>query len=131
MHSKLLLSILSSLLVLSSNVNLNSEFKYQYEIKTNSYSPLDDSAGYYYKEKMIDRMEYLLFSIDEDERSSYLINHLDEFKFSDDAEVSYQMGIICITIGKGNGRIIKGQFRKNTCDEQVIREKYYILELFK
>ena len=131
MHSKLLLSILSSALVLTSNVSLNSEFKYQYEIKTNSYNPLDDSAGYYYKEKMIDRMEHLIFLIEEKDRSNYIFNHLEEFKFSDDAKVTYQMGIVCVTLGEGKGRIIKGQFRKNECDEQVIREKYYILELFK
>ena len=76
-------------------------------------------------------MEHLIFLIEEKDRSNYIFNHLEEFKFSDDAKVTYQMGIVCVTLGEGKGRIIKGQFRKNECDEQVIREKYYILELFK
>ena len=49
--------------------------------------------GYYYIEKMIDRMEYLLFSIDESERSSYLINLLDEYNLNhpDDEKIPYRI----------------------------------------
>ena len=131
MQSRLIFSILSSLVLMSSNVPTYSSFEYKYQIKTNSYSPLDDAAGYYYKEQMIDKFEYELFTLDSSDHTNYIINNLDHFKLTDDAEVSYQMGTICITLGEGKGKIIKGQFRKNECDEQVIREKYYILELFK
>lgn len=132
MKGKLVLSVLSSLVLMNQNeMNLGSTFTYQYQIKTNSYSPLDDAAGYYYKEQMIDKFEYELFTLDEEDHTQYIINHLEVFKLSDDAKVSYQMGVICITLGQGNGNIIKGRFRKNECDEKVIREKYYILELFK
>lgn len=131
MKTKIILSVLSSLVLMSSNVVNYSSFEYKYQIKTNSYSPLDDAAGYYYKEQMIDKFEYELFTLDSSDHTSYVINNLDHFKLSDDASVSYQMGTICITLGQGKGKIIKGQFRKNECDGEVIREKYYILELFK
>lgn len=131
MKLNILLGITSSLLLSSVNINTYSEFNYKYQIKTNSYSPLDDAAGYYYKEQMIDKFEYKLFTLEENEHTNYIVNHLDDFKLTDDARVEYLMGEICITIGQGRGRTIKGNFRKNECDDKVIREKYYILELFK
>lgn len=131
MQNKILVSLISSILLVSTNVPTYSEFNYQFEIKTNSYNPLDEAAGYYYKEQLIDKVEYQLFTLDEKEHSYYIINHINEYKFYDNVEANYQMGIICITIGEGKGLIIKGKFRKNVCDEKVIREKYYILELFK
>ena len=132
MQSKLIIGLLSTfLLTTTSNITNYSTFEYKYQIKTNSYSPLDEAAGYYYKEQMIDKFEYELFTLDSYDHTEYVINNLDHFKLTDDAYVTYQMGIICITLGDGNGRIIKGNFRKNECDEKVIREKYYILELFK
>ena len=132
MQSKIFLTLLSSLVLMSSNGSVTySEFKYKYQIKTNSYNPLDEAAGYYYKEEMIDKFEYELFSLSKENHTNYVVNNLEHFKLCDDAQVSYQMGTICVTLGNGQGKIIKGEFRKNECDEQVIREKYYILELFK
>ena len=131
MQNKILVSLISSILLVSTNVPTYSEFNYKFEIKTNSYNPLDEAAGYYYKEQLIDKVEYQLFTLDEKEHSYYIINLINEYKFYDNVEANYQMGIICITIGEGKGPIIKGKFRKNVCDEKVIREKYYILELFK
>lgn len=130
MQTKLLAGLLSTILVATTSVNSYSSFEYKYQIKTASYTPLDEAAGYYYKEKMIDKFEYELFTLEENEHTEYVINNLEHFKLSDDAKVSYQMGTICITLGEGKGRIIRGNFRKNECDEKVIREKYYILELF-
>ena len=131
MQNKLLVSLISSILLVSTSVPSYSEFNYQFEIRTNSYSPLDEASGYYYKEQLIDKVEYQLFTLDEREHNYYIINHLDEYKFYDDVKVNYQMGTICVTIGEGKGMLIKGKFKKNVCDENVIREKYYILELFK
>lgn len=131
MNTNILMGILTSSMVLFSNVQNHSSFEYKFQIKTNSFNPLDDAAGYYYKEQLIDKVEYQLFTIDESQHTYYIINHLEDLKFSDDVEVNYQMGTICITIGEGKGKTIKGNFRKNECDEAVIREKYYILELFK
>ena len=131
MQPKLLIGLLSSFLLSTTSVNTYASFEYKYQIKTNSYSPLDDAAGYYYKEQMIDKFEYELFTIDQNLHTEYILNNLNHFKLTDDAKVSYQMGIICITLGEGKGKIIKGNFRKNECDEKIIREKYYILELFK
>ena len=132
MKQLILLSLLTCS-ILTSNVNIDSysKFEYKYQIKTKSYSPLDDAAGYNYKEQMIDKFEYELFTLSEEDHTLYIINNLDHFKLSDDASVSYQMGTICVTIGEGKGKVIKGQFRKNVCDEKVLREKYYIFELFK
>lgn len=130
MKIQILSSLLTTALVVSSNVSSFSSFEYKYQIKINSYSPLDESAGYYYKEKMIDNYEKYLFTLDSDEHTKFIVNNLQIFKLTDDAKVEYQMGTICITLGNGQGKIIKGKFRKNECDEKVIREKYYILELF-
>ena len=130
MQTKTMLGVITTFLLATTNGQVNSSFEYKYQIKTNSYSPLDDSAGYYYKEQMIDKFEYVIFTLHESEHTNYVINHLNDFKLSDDAKVSYQMGIICVTLGEGKGRVIKGNFRKNECDEKVISEKYYILELF-
>ncbi len=131
MQNKLLLSLISSILLVSTNVPSYSEFNYRFEIRTNSYNPLDEAAGYYYKEQLIDKVEYNLFTLDEKEHGYYIMTHINDYCFSDDVKIKYQMGTICVSIGEGKGILIKGKFRKNVCDENVIREKYYILELFK
>lgn len=131
MQNKLLMSVVSSILLVSNSLPAYSNFNYQFEIRTNSYSPLDEASGYYYKEKLIDKVEYQLFTLEEKEHTYYIINHIDDYKFYDDVNVSYQMGTLCVVIGEGKGIVIRGKFRKNICDENVIREKYYILELFK
>ena len=56
---KLLLSIAlgGTLLIGEAGVysgNTSSSFNYKFEIKTNSINPIDEAAGYYYKENMID-----------------------------------------------------------------------------
>lgn len=130
MQSKIIIGLTSFILLSTSNIVNYSSFQYKYQIRTNSYSPLDEAAGYYYKEQMIYKFEYELFTLDSNEHTEYVINNLNNFKLTDDANVEYQMGIICVTLGNGKGRTIKGNFRKNECDEKVIREKYYILELF-
>ena len=73
MQNKILVSLISSILLVSTNVPTYSEFNYKFEIKTNSYNPLDEAAGYYYKEQLIDKVEYQLFTLDEKEHSYYII----------------------------------------------------------
>ncbi|MDD6302653.1 MAG: hypothetical protein PUA56_05110 [Bacillales bacterium] len=133
---KLLLSIAlgGTLLIGEAGVysgNTSSSFNYKFEIKTNSINPIDEAAGYYYKENMIDKYEKYFFTLDKSLHAKFVEENLDFFALSDDAYVTKQFGTIHICLGKGNGFTIKGAFRKNECDEEVIREKCYIFDLFK
>lgn len=129
MKYKFISIILSSLVIVSNSVSSVS-FNYKYQIKANSYSPLDVSTAYYYKEKMIDKYEDFFFDLEEKSQIEYAINHTDFFKLYDNVSVKNINGTICVTIGKGKGSLIKGQFKKNECDSGVINEKYFILDIF-
>jgi hypothetical protein len=117
-------------LVLSFSYVEQEDFSYQYRIKGNSFALLDEAALYYYKEKMIDKYEKYLLGATLDTLGYYLSSYLDFFKLSDDASVTYSQGIIFVVLGQGKGLTISGKFKKNECDDSIIREKYYLLELF-
>lgn len=132
MKIKLLLSLISPLVVFFSSLSNNgTSFRYQYQIKANSFSPKDSIDLYYYKEKLIDKYEEIAFSISQDNLLFILENSISEFKFDDKCYPSLKNGTIILTIGYGKGGIIKGNLRYNICDEEVIREKIYLLDIFK
>ena len=128
MNLKMLLPIISLLGVETLMEPLN--FQYQYKVVGNSYHPFDQNQIYFYKEKLIDNYEYLVFGFDEKEHGNIIKNNIDTFVFDDNCIASYQQGQIILIIGNGLGPIYKGKLRKNECDESVIREKFYIFELF-
>lgn len=124
--------ILSSLAFLASNLkDVSSSFKYSYQIKANSFSPRDNVNLYYYKEKLIDKYEEIAFTLKEEYLSDALRTNISAFKFDDTCFPSYSNGSIILTIGKGKGTVVEGKLRQNICDEDVIREKIYIFDIFK
>lgn len=132
MKYNILLSILSTGVILANSALENgSNFKYLYQIKANSYSPKDSVALYYYKEKLIDQYEDIAFSLKEEYLSEVLRTNISKFKFDDKCIPSYKNGVIILTIGEGKGSLIEGKLRYNTCDNDVIREKIYIFDIFK
>lgn len=129
---KFLISLFSSALIIFSNVkDYGTTFNYVYQIKANSFSPKDTIDLYYYKEKLIDKYEDISFSID----STYLLESLkvniSQFKFDEKCFPEIKNGALILTIGNGKGSLIEGKLRQNICDENVIRDKIYILEIFK
>lgn len=126
------LSVAVTLLgTISVRMQTSVSFQYTYTIITNSYYPNDEINGYYYKEKLIDCYEDLVFSHEEREYQDLIINNIDKFKFDDNCYPYYHNGSIVILIGDAQGLRINGHLRKNECDEGVIREKIYIFDLFK
>ena len=128
MNYKMLIPFISLLGVGTISEPLN--FQYQYKVVGYSYHPFDQNQIYFYKEKLIDTYEYLVFGFDEREHGNIIKNNIDSFVFDDNCISAYQEGQIVLIIGIGLGPIYKGKLRKNECDESVIREKFYIFELF-
>ena len=128
MNYKMLIPFISLLGVGTISEPLN--FQYQYKVVGNTYHPFDQTQIYFYKEKLIDTYEYLVFGFDEREHGNIIKNNIDSFVFDDNCIAAYQEGQIVLIIGNGLGPIYKGKLRKNECDENVIREKFYIFELF-
>lgn len=105
-------------------------FQYAYEIVSNSRSAKDVTELYYYKEKIIDTYESYIMPLGYDEIEEAVKNNLQLFCFRDDARCSYIGGTIVVLIGNAQGVEMKGQLRKSSCDETVIREKLFIFDLF-
>lgn len=128
MNYKLLIPIISLLGVETIIEPIN--FQYQYRVVGNSYHPFDQNQIYFYKEKLIDNYEKLVFGFEEREYGSIIENNISSFEFDNNCIASYQKGEIILIIGNGLGPLYKGKLRRNECDESVIREKFYIFELF-
>ena len=125
-------SILTSgIILLSSIQESGSVFKYSYQIKANSYLPRDSVSLYYYKEKLIDKYEDLAFTIKEDYLGEFIKSNINEFNFDETCKAKYINGTILLVLGEGKGSTIEGKLRMNSCDDSVIREKIYLLDIFK
>lgn len=132
MKLNFLISFLTGSIVLVSNVvESGATFKYLYQIKANSYTPRDSVNLYYYKEKLIDKYEDIAFSIKEEYLSETLKQNISEFKFDSSCYPEYKNGVIVLTLGQGKGSVIEGRLRFNNCDNDVIREKIFIFDIFR
>jgi len=105
-------------------------FQYQYEIVSRSRNPKDITELYYYKEKMIDTYEKYFMPLGIEKMEPAIKNNLMMFSFDEDARVHYISGTIVVLLGDARGVEMKGELRRNECDETVIREKIFILDLF-
>lgn len=130
--SKLIPLVLSSLSIfLTGAIKEEKPFQYAYEIRANSYAIKDSVNLYYYKENLIDIYENLVFDLDARYHQAAIECNLNLFKIDESTTPYYKEGRILLIIGKGKGEQIKGRLRKNACDEDVIREKYYLFDIFK
>ena len=126
-----LLSCVALLSAVGGALNEPVSFTYTYRIVGNSYHPADQTSLYYYKEQLIDQYEALVFGNEEREYPDILKKNIGTFRFDDQCIPAYSNGSLLLVIGNGNGMTIKGNLRRNGCDENVIREKFYIFELFR
>lgn len=113
-----------------SQVEARVSFEYTYQVTGNSYSFEDQQLTYEYKERLIDTYEELVFDQPQREHQDIIIKNIDLFSFDNNCVATYKNGGILLIIGDGNGFIYKGNLRKNSCDNSVYREKYYIYEIF-
>lgn len=104
-------------------------FEYKYKVISNSNHPFDVKEAYNYKEKLIDQYESLVFGYQERDYQTIIKQNLNLFEFSEDCSCYYN-GQIVLVIGNGTGLTLEGDLRHNVCDENAIREKFYIFELF-
>ncbi len=111
--------------------NDTTPFQYRYEIRADSYHPVEEINLYYYKEELIDTYERLCLDMDMIYQESAIKNNLYLFEFNSHIKASYVDGTIVLVVGRGQGYVIRGQLRKNQCDSETVREKYYFLDLFK
>lgn len=124
-----LLTTFSSLITLVATLQEPITFDYSYKVIANSSSVRDVQIAYLYKESLIKLYESLTFEYEERDYQSIIINNLDKFCFDETCHCYYN-GTINLIIGQGVGVTLKGQLKKNACDESVIHEKFYIFELF-
>lgn len=132
MKPRIMVSLLTSgLFFLSNFINATSEFKYKYQIKGDSFLLKDCIDIYYYKEKLIDTYEKISFSLDSKYLIEGLYNNLYQFKFDEKCYPSLNNGVLVLTLGEGKGTFIEGTLKENVCSTDTIREKIYILDIFK
>ena len=108
----------------------NNDFIYQYQIIGNSKKSADVLELYYIKERVIDTYESFFINIEPSLISSAIKEKIYLFKFKENIQTYYKNGIILLIIEQGNGLSLKGSLRTSMCDETVIREKFFILDLF-
>ena len=84
---------------------------------------------YSYKEHLIETYEKVLLTTDSSFKNEYLNSYIETFDYKN-AVTKYVNGVIIQTIGKGYGKKISGDLRVSECDEEPIREKFYIFDLF-
>ena len=125
---------LSGLLILTTSYGAlevnNNDFIYQYQIIGNSKKSADVLELYYIKERVIDTYESFFINIEPSLISSAIKEKIYLFKFKENIQAYYKNGIILLIIEQGNGLSLKGSLRTSMCDETVIREKFFILDLF-
>ena len=125
---------LSGLLILTTSYGAlevnNNDFIYQYQIIGNSKKSADVLELYYIKERVIDTYESFFINIEPSLISSAIKEKIYLFKFKENILTYYKNGIILLIIEQGNGLSLKGSLRTRMCDETVIREKFFILDLF-
>ncbi len=130
MKTKLLITLLT-LTASSSVLAIPSEpFSYRYEIVSSSRSPSDMTELYYYKEQLIDTYEQYFMPLGAEKIEEAVKNSIGVFIFNEKARSYYINGTIVVLLGNARGVTLEGQLRKNECDGTVIREKFYILDLF-
>ena len=125
---------LSGLLILTTSYGAlevnNNDFIYQYQIIGNTKKSADVLELYYIKERVIDTYESFFINIEPSLISSAIKEKIYLFKFKENIQAYYKNGIILLIIEQGNGLSLKGSLRTSMCDETVIREKFFILDLF-
>ena len=127
----LLLTFTIALTASSGIFNIPEEpFSYTYEIVSNSRNPSDMVDLYYYKERLIDTYEAYFMNLDVGMIGERVKENISLFKFNDSARVYYISGTIVVLLGSSKGYVVKGNLRSNECDTTVIREKFYIFDLF-
>ena len=125
---------LSGLLILTTSYGAlevnNNDFIYQYQIIGNTKKSADVLELYYIKERVIDTYESFFINIEPSLITSAIKEKIYLFKFKENIQAYYKNGIILLIIEQGNGLSLKGSLRTSMCDETVIREKFFILDLF-
>lgn len=123
------LLLLLTTLSVSFKDNKSTKFLYKYEIRAATNSTKDLYDLYSYKEHLIETYEKVLLTTDSSFKNEYLNSYIETFDYKD-AVTKYVNWVIIQTIGKGYGKKISGDLRVSECDEEPIREKFYIFDLF-
>ena len=105
------------------------EFTYKYEVVLNSNNSKDVIKGYLYKEYLIDQYNGLVEYLDPSLHTNAIINNIDMFA-KEGSYSEYVNGKIVVYIGDAKGSAISGELKNNTCDESVIRVKFFFSKFF-
>ena len=80
-------------------------------------------------ENLIEQYEKLVFNFEQRDYQQIIKDNISSFEFSSCCNAYYN-GKINLIIGKGLGLTFSGDLKHNICDENAIREKFYIFEIF-
>ncbi len=105
------------------------QFSYQYRVVTNSNSAGDLLQAYTYKEYLIDEYNQLINYLDPSLHQDAVINNIDRFA-KEGSVAKYEDGVIVVYVGKGEGKAISGELKKDACDTSNIRVKFYFSKFF-
>jgi hypothetical protein len=105
------------------------EFNYEYEIVLNSNENKDVIQGYIYKEHLINEYNLVISSLEESLVTKAVEANIDRFAL-EGSRGEYRGGKIIIFIGEAKGDSIKGNLKRNTCDDSNIRVKFFFSKFF-
>ena len=129
MIKKISMVILSFSILFCGFMSTQKSFSYEYEIILNSDDNKDVVSGYLYKEHLINEYNRLISGLDDSLISSAVINNIERFSM-DGGYSEYINGKIVVFIGNANGIVIKGNLKKNSCDNSNIRVKFFFSKFF-
>ena len=107
----------------------NEEFTYKYEVVLNSNDHRDVVKGYLYKEYLIDKYNELISNLDTELHSKAVMNNIEIFA-NEGSYSEYVDGKIVVYIGDAKGDSISGALKTNSCDNSVIRVKFFFSKFF-
>ena len=129
MIKKISVIVLSFSILFCGFMSTQKSFSYEYEIILNSDDNKDVISGYLYKEHLVNEYNRLISGLDDSLISSAVINNIERFSM-DGGYSEYINGKIVVFIGKANGSVIKGNLKKNSCDNSSIRVKFFFSKFF-
>lgn len=105
-------------------------FTYRYEIRASS-TELDARMMLYtYKNYLISTYEDIVLKYPESTHDELVRNNLTSFEIEGKTRATLNYGVLTLTVGFGMGPSIKGDLRKNICDEEPIDTRFFFFELF-
>lgn len=105
-------------------------FTYRYEIRASSSDLGDKMMLYTYKNYLVQVYEEIVLKHPESTHDQLIRARLKDFEIDGKTKASLNYGTLTLTVGMGLGPSVKGDLRKNICDQEVIDTRFFFFEIF-